>query len=317
MPVRTTRLAPSPTGALHVGNAWSFLIAWSLARQNDWRILLRIEDLDTPRVKPGVIEQTIDTLRWLGMDWDQRAPLQSEDLAPYASAMQTLAEKGLVYPCALTRSQIADAATAPHDDRGDTAHDQRFPAELRPADRPNVFQDRATNWRFVVRSGAVPFDDRLAGSFAPDPSASVGDFVVWTKRGQPSYQLAVVVDDARQGVTDVVRGRDLIDSAARQIRLIEALGIEPRPVYAHHPLVRGTDGRRLAKRHGDTRLEHYRGLGVSPERIIALLARWAGLHGAPDRISASEFAARWSPRTMPLEDPVFTPEDDRWLRKSG
>ncbi len=306
---RRTRLAPSPTGALHLGNARTFLVNWAIARQNGWSILLRVEDLDTPRVKPGAIEQTIDTLRWLGLDWDEGPVTQLTDLAPYRDALRALASRGLVYPCDLTRAQIEAAASAPH--AGDA--EQRFPPELRPDARPSAFDDEHTNWRLLVEPGAVEFEDALAGAQSIDPSRSVGDFVVWTKRGQPSYQLAVAVDDARQGVTDVVRGDDLLDSAARQLRLYDSLGLSPRPAYTHLPLVRGADGRRLAKRHGDTRLTTYRDRGVRPERLIALLARWSGVAGEPESMDAREFLAAFDLSTMPPTDVTYTQEDERWL----
>ena len=325
-----TRLAPSPTGALHLGNARTFLVNWALARQRGWRIVLRIEDLDGPRIKPGAIEQTIDILAWLGLDWDEGPIIQSEDLSPYREAMQVLAARGLVYPCSLTRSEIAQAASAPNEGERET----RFPPALRPGDRPRYFDDggeiggasggasggaesdpeRERNWRFVVEAGSVRFTDGFLGEQALDPSESVGDFVVWTNRGQPSYQLAVVVDDARQGVTEVVRGDDLLDSAGRQIRLIEALGLG-RPRYTHLPLVRGEDGRRLAKRHGDTRLSYYREQGVAAERVIGLLAGWSGLAREP--MSAEAFGSGFGLDTMPRDDVTFTAEDDRWLLASG
>lgn len=307
----TTRLAPSPTGALHLGNARTFLVNWALAKQNGWRVVLRIEDLDTPRVKPGAIDGTINILRWLGLDWDGRAPLQSADLGPYRDAMGTLASLGVVYPCELTRAQIAAAAAAPNE--GD--HERRFPPEFRPASfvrgRPTRFDREDTNWRLAVEPGAVEFDDAFAGPQSRDPASTVGDFVVWTARGQPSYQLAVVVDDSRQGVTRVVRGDDLLDSTARQILLYRLLGEGPLPGYTHLPLVRGTDGRRLAKRHGDTRLTHYRAVGVPADRVIGLLAGWCGL---PRRAtSADEFAGAFDLHTMPRDDVIFTGADEQWL----
>jgi glutamyl-tRNA synthetase len=160
------------------------------------------------------------------------------------------------------------------------------------------------------------------GPQAYEPAATVGDFVVWTKRGQPSYQLAVVVDDHRQGVTQVVRGNDLLDSAARQLLLYRALGYSPEPAYTHLPLVRGADGRRLAKRHGDTRVEHYRGQGVGAERVIGLIAWWCGVEGAqagrlchsPEPMSTADFVDRFRLDTMSRSDVTFRPEDDAWLR---
>lgn len=309
----TTRLAPSPTGALHLGNARTFLINWALARQHGWRILLRIEDLDTPRIKPGVIDQTINTLTWLGLNWHEQTPLQSADMAPYADAMTRLAHAGLVYPCTLTRAQIESAASAPNE--GD--HEQRFAAALRPEaftpGQPRPFDDRTTNWRLAVEPGVVRFEDRIAGTQIHNVAGDVGDFVVWTKRGQPSYQLAVVIDDAAGGITDVVRGDDLLASTARQILLSRALGLEGLPTFWHLPLVRGEDGRRLAKRHGDTRIEHYRAHGVPPERVVGLMAWWSGVTDRPEPMPAEEFAERFKLDTMPRHDITFREADDRWL----
>lgn len=310
----TTRLAPSPTGALHLGNARTFLINWALARQRGWRIVLRVEDLDTPRVKPGVLELTVDLLRWLGMDWDAGPLVQSADLPFHRGAMEALARAGRVYPCELTRAQIEAAASAPQEG----AHDTPFPAALRPAVVPRSFIDDAGSWRFIVPPGVTGFNDEFAGPRSFDVGRIVGDFVVWTKRdaqraGQPAYQLAVVVDDHRQGVTHVVRGDDLLDSAARQLLLYRALGYTPEPAYLHVPLVRGPDGKRLAKRHGDTRLDTYRAAGVPPERVIGLVAYWCGMSPSPREWSPREFLAAFRLDTIPRTAITFTPENHEWL----
>lgn len=307
----TTRLAPSPTGALHLGNARTFLINWALARNLGQRIVLRIEDLDGPRVKPGAIEQTIDLLQWLGMDWDVGPIIQSHDLTPYHDAMVHLARRALAYPSELTRTQIESAASAPQEG----AHETPFPASLRPPIHQRDFTHQDSNWRFIAPPGPVSFADSFAGLQSHDPSATVGDFILWTKRAQPSYQLAVVVDDHRQGVTHVVRGDDLLDSAARQLLLYRALGYSPEPTYLHLPLIKGEDGKRLAKRHGDTRLDTYRALGVTPNRIIGLLASWCGIspHDSREPMSASEFRRRLDLVTIPRSPVTFTAEHHAWL----
>ncbi|MCL4220154.1 MAG: hypothetical protein KJZ65_02170 [Phycisphaerales bacterium] len=305
-----TRLAPSPTGALHLGNARTFLVNWALARQQNCQIVLRIEDLDSPRVKPGAIEQTIDLLAWLGMDWDQGPLVQSHDLEPYRHAMRSLAGRGLAYSCELTRGQIEDAASAPQEG----VHETRFPKELRPPLRPVRFDRESTNWRFVCPEEVVEFVDEFRGPTRVLPSAEVGDYVIWTRRGQPSYQLAVVVDDHRQGVTRVVRGDDLLGSAGRQLLLYRALGLRPEPSYCHLPLVRGSDGRRLAKRHGDTRLTAYRQQGVPAERIIGLIARWCGIIEKPEPMSPEVFRRSLRIDRISCEDIVFSEEDERWLQ---
>jgi len=304
-----TRIAPSPTGALHLGNARTFMINWAIARKNSWDILLRIEDLDTPRIKPGMIDQTIDTLHWLGIDWDKGPIIQSDDLPNHHAAMNTLASERLIYPCSLTRSQIESAASAPNE--GD--HETRFDPSLRPADIPDQFNDAGTNWRLIVEKGKLNFTDTFLHEQSIDPSESVGDFVVWTRRNCPSYQLAVVVDDQHQGVTHIVRGDDLLDSTARQIVLQRALGIPYTPQYTHLPLVRGQDGRRLAKRHGDTRIDHYRNQGVTHERIIGLLGFWCGVCDTRTEMSTRDFLAGFDLDTLPRNDIIFTPEDDQWL----
>jgi len=305
---RTTRLAPSPTGVLHLGNARTFLLTWAIARQRGWRVILRIEDLDGPRIKPGATNATIDLLRWLGLDWDGPVLVQSDDPAPYIDAMQSLAARALAYPCDLSRAQIEAAASAPQEGLGEV----HFPASLRPPLIPRAFDQPESGWRFAVPDTLVPFVDAFAGPQSPVPARTIGDFAIWTRRAQPAYQLAVVVDDHRQGVTDVIRGNDLLDSAARQILLYRALGYAPEPTYMHLPLVLGSDGRRLAKRHGDTRLDHYRDAGVRADRVIALVARGCGF-GACDALSAAEFARTLDVTRIPPEPMVFRAEDDAWL----
>lgn len=228
-PRAVTRLAPSPTGSLHLGNARTFLANWALARRLGWRIVLRIEDLDTPRNKPGAERDVMETLRWLGIDWDEGPLVQSQDLGPHVEAMRTLAREGRAYPCELTRTQIEAAASAPQEESAGVGREVRFPIELRPTIVRREFVDGRTNWRFATPAEEVRFEDEFAGSQRFTPAETVGDFIVWTNRGQPSYQLAVVVDDARQGVTHVVRGDDLLESAARQMLLYRALGAGSAP----------------------------------------------------------------------------------------
>ena len=317
--LQTTRLAPSPTGALHLGNAFSFLVNWIIARKRNWHITLRIEDLDTPRVKPGVIDQTIRTLEWIGLDWDSGPTLQSQNLDSYHYAMENLAHAGCVYPCELTRSQIEQAASAPHG--SDTnpvdshqTHETRFDPQLRPATIPSHFHDAQTNWRFLVHPGAIRFTDAHMGAQSFDIEQIMGDFVVWTKRSTPSYQLAVVVDDTASKITQIVRGCDLLDSTCRQLMLYRSLGFTDEPTYTHLPLIRGHDGRRLAKRHGDTRIDSYSQAGTGQHRIIGLIAYWCKITQERSPMSIAEFQERFSLDTLPTDDIVFTQEDDAWLR---
>ena len=313
MPLPRTRLAPSPTGALHLGNARTFLVTWALARQLGWQIVLRIEDLDGPRIKSGADAEAIELFEWLGIDWDEGPYYQLRDLNPYQVALEQLAAQGDLYPCRCTRSQIEAASlSAPHGDE----HELRYPGTCRP-DSPvplawNAAGATEMALRFRVPQEELNFDDQFAGPQTWDVASSVGDFLVRTKGNLPSYQLAVVVDDLRQGITQVIRGDDLLSSTPRQLLLYDKLGLARVPTYTHLPLVVGQDGRRLAKRHGDSRLSHFRALGVSAERVIGLLAQWCGLE-AQTEMSSAEFAEQFCLDTLPREKTVFTPADEAWL----
>lgn len=311
---RVTRLAPSPTGALHLGNARTFMINWAIARQDGWGVVLRIEDLDTPRVKEGAAREAIDDLAWLGMDWDEGPCHQLDDLSPYREALELLDDKGLTYPCVCTRSEITAAQSAPHGDE----HELRYPGTCRPTSRPPADatgDDRPTAIRVVVPDEAIVYEDVFAGPQSFNVQQQVGDFIVASKAGLPAYQLAVVVDDARQGITDIVRGDDLLGSAARQALLYRLLDLGEPPRYCHLPLVLGEDGRRLAKRHGDTRIAMYRDAGVSPRRLIGLLGYWCGIITERAEMTAETFRDRLTLGGLPNEPITMTAEDDAWLRR--
>lgn len=275
------RFAPSPTGAQHLGNARTYLLAYWSARKANAKLVLRIEDVDSPRVKPWASQQAIDDLRWLGVDWeegpDRGGPnepyVQSQRMHLYQSALQSLIQKNQVFPCTCTRKDIQAAGSAPHFDHEPAV----YPGTCAGWKRGDALPAEGTYcWRFRAGDHARVFEDLVLGYRECVPAQALGAFPVTQKNGEPSYQLAVVVDDAAMGVTEVVRGNDLIASTFRQIELYEALGLSI-PRFAHVPLVCGTDGRRLAKRHGDTRLSFYREQGVSPARIITWAARSAGL----------------------------------------
>lgn len=315
-----TRLAPSPTGALHLGNVRTFLANWALARCKGWRIVLRIEDLDGPRVKTQAAAEAIETLRWLGIDWDDGPSYQRADLAPYRAALARLVKRGWAYPCRCTRREIEAAAmSAPHGDE----HELRYPGTCRPIASParggaeaSAADVEGAAWRLIAPAGVTTFVDEFAGRHSHDVSATTGDFLVATKEGLPSYQLAVVVDDARQGIDCVVRGDDLLGSTHRQRLLYERLELGPPPRHWHVPLVVGADGRRLAKRHGDTRASRYRERGVPPERLIGLVAAWCGL-GPRRELAATEFAEQFDLDALPRTPITFTPADDAWLLAAG
>ena len=268
------RLAPSPTGALHLGNARTFLLAWLSVRSRGGTLLLRVEDIDGPRVKPEATAQAIEDLRWLGLDWDGDVVVQSARLPVYRAAAERLLAAGLVYPCVCTRSEIEEAASAPHEVGADGPV---YPGTCRgkfldlAAAKAATGRDAAL--RFRVDADAVPFVDGFVG----EQAGSVrGDFVVQKRDGGPAYQLAVVVDDAAGGVTEVVRADDLLPSTPRQLLLYRALGLRA-PVFVHVPLVVGGDGLRLAKRHGDTSLRALRAGGVRREQLVGYLAFLCGL----------------------------------------
>lgn len=313
--MQRTRLAPSPTGALHLGNARTFLLTWLWARARGAELVLRIEDLDGPRVKAGAAEQALQDLAWLGLDWDGPPLLQSTRLSAHLEALARLRAAGQVYACVCTRKEVEAAASAPHEGEEGPSYPGtcrgRFPDE----DAAHAASGRDPAWRFALAPGLVEWVDGFRGPEARDPAQDGGDFVVAKRSGEPAYQLAVVVDDAAQGVSDVLRGDDLVPSTPRQLLLYRALGLTA-PRFWHLPLVRGPDGRRLAKRHGDTRIAHYRELGVAPERVLGLLAAWSGLASrAP--VSARALLPGFALERVPRGDVTFQPADDAWLRAQG
>lgn len=299
------RLAPSPTGHLHLGHARSFLVAWWHARARGGRIVLRIEDLDVERVKPGMIDETLRDLEWLGLDWDGEPHVQSRGVAEIQSAADDLLARGQAYPCICTRAEIEAASSAPH---GPDAAG-RYPGTCRGKFASLAEAERASGrkaaLRLVVRGGAIPIDDGCLGARSFDVAHEIGDFPILRRAGAPAYQLAVVVDDARQGVTEVVRGADLVDSAARQKLVQEALGLES-PRWWHVPLVADAIGRRYAKRSDDIALAKLRSSGLDPRVVVAWVARRSGIERA-EPASAREFTPRFDMSRLPREAVVVTP----------
>ncbi len=306
---RRSRLAPSPTGALHIGNAFSFLINWALARRNGWELILRMEDLDGPRKKMETVQISLDMLQWLGINWDGEFNLQSEGIHHSREALQTLINRNLVYHCELSRKEIEAVTSAPHE------RNLREHLSLRPKDiwkHNQTVSGAKTNWRFVATHCSANIKDACCEE---NELVVDEDFVVWTKSDSPSYQLAVVVDDHRQGITDVVRGNDLYHSAALQTQLYEAFGWKP-PTWWHLPLILGPDGKRLAKRHGDSRVVYYKEKGVTPERIIGLVATWCNIQKKLEPMDAVTFCNELKLPSMSKEDKIFTSEDEQWLLDS-
>jgi glutamyl-tRNA synthetase len=311
--VTTTRLAPSPTGALHLGNARTFLVNYALARQSGWRIVMRMEDLDGPRVKPESVAQGLEVCSWLGMTWDGPIIYQSDRHGLYERALGGLIERGLAYPCRCTRKDIELAGGAPHDED----HITVYPGTCRPMDPsavpPPPGDGADVAWRVRVSDEPIRFADAFAGEQEFVLSRTCGDFVIFRKQGLAAYQLAVVVDDAQAGVDAIVRGDDLIESAARQIYLRRLLGYEGDVRWFHLPLVLGPDGRRLAKRHGDTRLAGYRDAGTPPQRVIGLIARWCGLTENREEMDVDTFVERFDIDAVPRQPITFTDADEAFL----
>ena len=306
------RFAPSPTGPLHLGNARTALLSWLSARAAGARYAMRVEDLDAPRVRPGLEARILDELRWLGLDWDEGPDVggpagpyrQSERLDAYAAALARLRAAGLVYPCFCSRAEIAAVAQAPH---GPADEGPRYPgtcARLPAGEAARRAADRRPAWRFRVGAGAVGFDDGVHGPQVVDVAAQVGDFVVARADGVPAYQLAVVVDDAAMAVTDVVRGDDLLSSTGRQLLLYAALGLAP-PRFAHVPLVVGEDGERLAKRHGALSLGELRERGADPRAVVGLLAELSGLAAPGARLAPAELVRGFSLARLPRAPAVL------------
>lgn len=314
--MHTTRLAPSPTGALHLGNARTFLVNWLLARRNGWRVVLRVDDLDGPRVKAGADAQALGDLRWLGLDWDEGPIYQSPRAATYQNAVDLLLSRGAAYYCVCSRKEVEAAASAPHAEDGAAVYPGTCRGRFRSIEEARSASGREPAVRFAAPPPGeiVAFDDAFAGPRGFDVGRQLGDFVIAKADGTAAYHLATVVDDSATFVTDVVRGDDLLDSTPRQILLYRALGLAGQiPRYCHLPLVVGPDGRRLAKRHGDTRLAYYRDRGVSAGRVLALLAKWSGMRLDAEPGAASDLLPAFDLNALPKRQIVFRVEDDAWL----
>ena len=307
------RLAPSPTGALHLGNARTFMIAWLRARTQGGSLVLRMEDLDHPKNKPGAAAAALEDLRWLGFDWDE-GPDVGGPCAPYVqtgrrdlygAALTKLIAAGRVYPCICARKDVEAGQSAPH--IGETPFYNgicrgRFASY---AEAREAAGGRLPAWRFRVEPGEVAeFDDAFCGYVAQDVSTFCGDFVLARDEFGAGYMLAVVVDDAAMGITEVVRADDLLETTPRQLLVYRALGLEP-PSFLHVPLVRGADGFRLAKRHGDTRIASFREAGVPPERLLGLLAHWCGWAAESESVTLDQLLDRFDLDLLPRAPAVW------------
>lgn len=278
------RFAPSPTGSMHLGNAWAALLSWLAVRSHNGRMVLRIEDLDPERSRPGYAAGLLEDLAWLGLDWDEGPDkggpyspyTQSQRLALYDETLRDLAERGLVYPCYCTRKELRTAASAPHADEeapiyGGTC--RLLSAEER---RQKEHAGRSPAMRLRCPAGVVSFTDLLRGRITVDPALAMGDFALRRSDGVHAYQLAVVVDDGAMGINLVVRGDDLLPSTPAQVALFQLLGYTP-PDFLHVPLLVDRSGIRLSKRHGSLEIRRLRAKGARPEAVLGYLGWKAGL----------------------------------------
>lgn len=305
------RLAPSPTGRLHLGHARTFLIAWLMARASGGRVILRIEDLDTTRVRPGMAEGAMRDLRWIGLDWDEGPDVggpsspyvQSERLDRYSAALEDLKRAELIYPCTCSKAEVRRLASAPH--AGEDGPIYPGTCAGRTASDAESLEDQPFSWRFRVGSGIVAWDDLFKGQIEAEPSKIVGDFIVGRSDGSISYQLSVVVDDAAMGITQVIRGDDLVSSTPRQIRLYQAIGSQA-PGFGHVPLVVDQQGRRLAKRAESITLASLREQGVGPKQLMSRIGQSLGIQSAEEGTPRS-WIDRFRPELLPSEPRSIEP----------
>jgi glutamyl-tRNA synthetase len=308
------RFAPSPTGAIHLGNVWTALLAWLDARQRGGVFVLRMEDLDPDRSRPQFAAQLLADLRWLGLDWDEGpdvggpdAPyIQDQRRADYAAALDQLIAQELVYACYCSRAEVRAAASAPHG----PSQRERCPNEcwrLSTAQRQSREQaGRRPSLRVRMPEQPTPihFDDLCVGPVDEDIAQTAGDFVVRRADGVHAYQLAVVVDDGAMAISHVIRGVDLLDSTARQIWLHRLLGFAP-PRFGHVPLLIDAEGHRLSKRHASLAVAELRAAGHHPTEITGWLAHWAGLTPRPEPVQPRDLIGALDLARLPRQNIVI------------
>lgn len=300
------RFAPSPSGRIHLGNILCCLLAWLSARQKDGRVVLRIEDLDTARCPQRYADQMIDDLQWLGLDWDEgpvtggpNGPyFQSQRTELYQAALEKLEARGLVYPCFCTRAEL-HAASAPHREDGLTIYSGAC-RDLTSAQQAERSKIRSPAMRLRVPAEDWGFTDGHMGPYSQRLDRECGDFLLRRSDGMFAYQLAVVVDDAAMGVTEVVRGADLMSSTPRQFYLYHLLGLAP-PVFCHAPLLLAPDGRRLSKRDADAGLDSLRGR-IPAEVLLGKLAQLTGFHPSGAPAAAAALLREFSWEKVPKEN---------------
>ena len=313
------RFAPTPSGRMHLGNAFSALLCWLSVRRQGGTLLLRIEDLDLLRTSPHFTEQIMDDLRWMGLDWDEgpgcgeNGPyLQSERAAFYGECLTKLVGHKLIYPCFCSRADL-HSASAPHHADGSYLYDRRCRV-LSKAQQKEKSKKRSPAMRVKVPDERISFVDCCQGPYEQALAEDCGDFILRRSDGVYAYQLAAPADDGAMGVTEVVRGSDLLPSAPRQIWLMRQLGYTP-PAFCHTPMLLCADGRRLAKRDADLDLGALRGRGVRPEKLLGHLAYLAGLLPAPKAVPAAALVAHFSWDKVRKEDILLPPDYAEQLLK--
>lgn len=299
------RLAPSPTGPLHLGHARSFLAAYWHARRANGRLVLRQEDLDGARSRQEFRDLVRVDLEWLGIEWDQPEWIQSEHVEGILAAAEQLVEQGDAYPCVCSRGDV-QAVAAPHAGDVQAVYAGTCRGCFTSVNQAEQLSGRAAGIRARVRPGIVRVRDGVYGEIQQDLEREVGDFLIVRRDKTPAYQLAVAVDDFRQGVTAVVRGSDLLDSTPRQLFLHRILGLEP-PAYFHLPLVVNERGERLAKRAKGLSIQELRYRGVDPRRIVAWVAQSFGIE-VSGAVTAREVSPRFEITSVP-RSPVTCPYD--------
>ncbi len=299
------RFAPTPSGRLHLGNLMCALLAWLSVKSRGGKFVLRIEDLDAARC-PFMGENTrylLDDLAWLGLDWEEEVLWQSQRTEVYQEYFNKLSEKGLIYPCTCSRAEL-HAASAPHLSDGVPLYDRKCWYRLqRGESAPN---GRKPAYRLRVPDEDVTVEDGLQGTYRENLERGCSDFVVRRSDGVYAYQLAVVVDDALSGVSEVVRGRDLLSSTPRQMYIQQLFGFS-HPVYYHIPLLTDAGGRRLSKREGDGCMDRVRAVYPSSAPVIGALAAALGLIPAPESLTAKQLLPLFDWKKVP-RDAVFLPE---------
>lgn len=296
------RFAPSPTAPLHLGNLRTAMVAWLFARSERSAFFVRVEDLDGAASRPEHEASHLRDLAGLGIDWDGEVVRQSERFDRYRAAIDRLSAQGLTYPCYCTRREVFESAAAPHEHQPEGAYPGTC-RDLTPPERAaRVASGRSAALRLRAGGARVGFVDRVHGPF----DGVVDDFVIQRNDGTPAYNLAVVVDDAAQGVGEVVRGDDLLAGTPRQVFIAGLLGL-PEPDYAHVPLVLGPDGERLAKRHGAVTLANRRAAGETPAEVRSVLAVGLGLARPKEAISMVTLLGRFDPSALPRAPWVLPP----------